>query len=228
MNNVSYQVYSLNNFNDLCGAVQTNQYAEKTRFRFLVDQTGKLWFAPEGIANNIIPAHYQITGQDRTYAKCYAAGTISVEDGVLTSIDNKSGDFTPAFENLFYLLAILANTDSLPFKISENLKIEENRGDHRTLVISSNDLMSWGKQYAHTITEQPQENITRVYGVQPGNDADKDVLRQYCPSPAKKRCHNEITRPSSVDRSLFFPPSDNKASSSHENEPNDNLAKVLF
>ncbi|WP_115330067.1 hypothetical protein [Legionella busanensis] len=98
-------------------------------FRFLVDITGKLWFAYETRPYNSAPKHFQMTGDPLETACCLTAGNIKFKNkkgAVLKNISHRSGDFYPSFLSLRWLLAILIiNEESLPFKLSKIIVIKE-------------------------------------------------------------------------------------------------------
>lgn len=81
----------------------------KTSVRYLIDSNYQLWLAWEGVPGGKVPAHSQMTGSNHAGISCIAAGNIkfSKENNTIIRVNNKSGDFQPAFDNVKWLLAIL-------------------------------------------------------------------------------------------------------------------------
>jgi|GEM_PF-2697376 len=101
--------------------------SSKIRLRYLVDVNFNLWFAPEGSASRMIPAHYQMTGEMANAARCVVAGNIEFSEDyqTITMINHKSGDFRPDFHALKLVLAILVtNEEELPSKLAAELCVE--------------------------------------------------------------------------------------------------------
>lgn len=96
--------------------------------RFIVDLDYRLWFAREGLASNKTPSHHEMTGMERSEAKCITAGiaNISYKDKKLVYINNQSGDFRPDFNSLKWILIILKQQESkLPFSITDMITLQK-------------------------------------------------------------------------------------------------------
>ena len=119
----SYSIKSLCDFKALLMQEQDDT------FRFLVDKTGKLWFANESRPFKNAPKHFQMTGDPLASACCFSAGNIKFKNKkgmVLKSINHRSGDFFPSVLSLRWLLAILlVNEELLPFNLPKSIVIKE-------------------------------------------------------------------------------------------------------
>lgn len=168
----SYSVNSLATLKELL--VQEKE----TIFRFLVDTSGKLWFAFETRPHNKAPKHFQMTGDPLETACCLTAGNIKFKDKsgtTLKNISHRSGDFHPSFLSLRWVMAaLLINEDVLPFKLPKFIVIKEirNRKIYRH-VWSLRKLKKWLKSFSH-------------------NEALINQLRQ--PNLSSKTVHYEATK----------------------------------
>jgi hypothetical protein len=119
----SYSINSLSTLSELLAPKKDNI------FRFLVDTSGKLWFAYENRPANTIPKHFQMTGDPLESACCFTAGNIKFKNKrvvVLKNINHRSGDFYPSFLSLRWILAALVvNEELLPFKLAKFIVIKE-------------------------------------------------------------------------------------------------------
>lgn len=126
MVNEDYKIHSIATVYSLLEEKAMN--GEKTDLRFLVDTTGKAWFARETHSDFPAPAHYQMTGLPQNMAYCRTAGNLffSGDYKTLNKLNNKSGDFRPSFDSLKWFIAILIlNENSLPFALPETLLMDE-------------------------------------------------------------------------------------------------------
>ena len=78
---------------------------ERFAVRYVVDETGTIWFAREGATSQTIPDHAQISHF------CYSAGNIYFSEDYqsIVKITNKSGHFTPDPDTLVYAIAALSS-----------------------------------------------------------------------------------------------------------------------
>lgn len=132
--NQSHTIYSLQDAGTFLNILNAEASGEKeVRVRFLVDTAGQLWLARERNEDsskerlNPSPAHFMLTGETGSSARCLTAGTFyfNLEQNQLIKIDNKSGDFKPDFNSLKWALLILMRTQNLSFHLPETLKIED-------------------------------------------------------------------------------------------------------
>ncbi|MBX9704272.1 MAG: hypothetical protein K2X39_08990 [Silvanigrellaceae bacterium] len=129
----SFTVYSLPNLlallNLLKEADKGSCKFSTNKIRYLVTTDKQLFFALEGTPNAIVPAHYQMSSETIENAKCLAAGNIYLtqDNGFkIKKINHKSGDFTPCFDSIKWVLALLlANESLLQNFIPETIEIEE-------------------------------------------------------------------------------------------------------
>lgn len=99
---------------------------EKPDFRVVVDCHMKLWFAKESHKRFPSPPHFGLVAANSKDAICLTAGNLFLTEdySTLKAISNKSGDFTPDFDSIKWLLAILVyNEERLPFKLPDVLTV---------------------------------------------------------------------------------------------------------
>lgn len=99
---------------------------EEPDFRVVVDRDMNLWFAKESHTGTPSPPHFGLVATKSKEAFCLTAGNLFLSEdySTLKAISNKSGDFTPAFDSLKWLLAILVyNEARLPFKLPDFLTV---------------------------------------------------------------------------------------------------------
>ncbi len=124
----------------------------KVRLRYLVDVNFNLWFAQEGAATRKIPAHYQMTGEKSSDARCVLAGNIEFSEDyqTITMINHKSGDFRPDFKAMKWILAILiANEAILPAELAAELCVEHSDssgGIMKRYSCKLPELISWANE----------------------------------------------------------------------------------
>ena len=147
----TYTIYPLFLLDELIRKVR----ARKTpidAIRYLVDTNKQLWFAEEGCASAIIPAHYQMTGNPASSARCIAAGNIifSADYKNIIAINHKSGDFRPGFDSIRWPLAILIAHErvlaSFSMKINSTLVLEQltsTGGVEATYPLDKDELGAW-------------------------------------------------------------------------------------
>ncbi len=168
-------IYPICQLRGLIEAIKTEKDPIKT-IRYLVDCSRNLWFAKEGRPSKTTPEHFKMTGESDKAARCLAAGNIefSADYNRIIMVNHKSGDFSPEFESIQWLLAILiANEpclEKLSIQLDENLRIEHlthTGGFQNLYVVSSADLKLW---FANTIpiaaiglTNQPTETKEVTY-----------------------------------------------------------------
>lgn len=104
--NTDFTRYPLCKLSDLLEELRAKH---KTTIRYLIDTEYNLWLAREGAPGGKVPSHAQMTGSNSTGTSCIAAGNIkfSKENNTIIKINNKSGDFQPAFDSIKWLLAII-------------------------------------------------------------------------------------------------------------------------
>ncbi|WP_298627659.1 hypothetical protein [uncultured Legionella sp.] len=98
--------------------------------RFLLKTNGELVFAHEGPPGDVVPSHWQMTGEENSlFAECYTAGNalFSIEDDLLQIINHKSGDFRPEFDSLLFLLPELIK-NKIPMGNSLEIQQLDNSG----------------------------------------------------------------------------------------------------
>ncbi len=159
-----YVIHSLPNLEELLHKLSNCEKGNsKTKLRFVVTLDKQLYFAFEGTPNAWIPAHYQMANKDKYNARCLTAGNIYLRkqaDGsyTLEKINHKSGDFTPHFDSLKWMLALLFAFETLlPQRfLGSELEIEEldQRGGH---------LGSW-KLSKHILMKELLAHIQFVQG----------------------------------------------------------------
>lgn len=142
-------VYSIGQLAELIGLLRVR--GEDT-IRYLVDPAHYIWFALEGPPSKTVPAHWQMTDEYQSSAKCLAAGNIRFSKSYeeITVINHKSGDFRPEFTSLQLVLAILAQNrailESQSIKLASDLSIDRlssSGGPEATFIINLEDLYSW-------------------------------------------------------------------------------------
>ncbi len=77
--------------------------------RFMVRTNGDIVFAPEGPADNVVPAHtHMISDDNDDFRYCLAAGNIYFDSqDRVCQINNKSGDYKPPFDTLQFVIPAL-------------------------------------------------------------------------------------------------------------------------
>jgi hypothetical protein len=145
----SHDIYPLSH---LAALIEKIKARGEFSIRYLVDIANVMWFALEGVPNATTPAHWQMTGEYQSTAKCLAAGNIyfSADYKEIILINHKSGDFRPDFDSLQIALAILAKNravlTSMSLKLAAELSIEalsSSGGHESTFKIKWTDLCSW-------------------------------------------------------------------------------------
>ncbi|KTD20690.1 hypothetical protein [Legionella londiniensis] len=141
------------------------------KIRYLVDENYRVWFAEEGAAGKKIPAHYQMTGESVSSARCIAAGNITFDKnfGQITAVNHKSGDFRPEFSSIKWLLAILlAGQDLLEkinLKFADIITIEElssSGGLEKKHYFSAKSLQLFIDKIPETIFEAKQPDELKI------------------------------------------------------------------
>ena len=167
---VAYTLYPLCKLDELATAAKMIRGAKSHAFRFLVDTSGILWLAFEGGAGTQIPAHYKMTGESSSAARCKAAGNIFLnEQSEICQINHKSGDFSPSFNSLQWLFIILANSET-EIKLAEEVIINElssSGGPKQSYSVTKEDILSWRKQYVDFYKPQPTETKSVTYKAPP-------------------------------------------------------------
>lgn len=171
-NSKSFFIYSLDTLNELLKEMRANK--EIPELRYLVDASGRLWFARETHAGGpSAPAHYQMTGEASNSAYCKTAGNIKFDENyqIVSVINHKSGDFRPSFVSLQWLFAILLKKHDLPFILPEKLTIEELNSNN--IPITAHEwpieiLNHWAQKIEDPlilkiISNQPKETKTVTY-----------------------------------------------------------------
>ena len=158
----SHSIKSLFTLNELLEQEKDNI------FRFLVDITGKLWFAYETRPSNKAPKHFQMTGDPLESACCFTAGNIKFKNkkgAVLKNINHRSGDFYPSALSLRWLMAILlVNEELLPFKLPRFIVIKELKNEKTYKHIwHLKKIKKWVNSFRHNetlINQLCQQNIS--------------------------------------------------------------------
>lgn len=183
----NYQIFPLASFKELVELAGSGA-SKKNKFRFVIDTDLQAWFALEGRPAGIIPPHFGLVSTNCKDAICRTAGNIKVEDNKLISINHKSGDFSPSFDSLFYLLILLANSKTLPFEIPATFEIDHltSAGGHgATYTIEKNDFLRWGAIYSDRFVEQSNQK-TSLHIERPGASEQArrvGVKRLFAPLP---------------------------------------------
>ncbi|GGI89427.1 hypothetical protein [Legionella impletisoli] len=129
---VTLQIYPLAQLHELLtvlkGKTQDDD-EDDYKIRYLLDTKFNLWFGLEGFPGSEVPAHYQMTGEKREEATCFAAGNIQFSRDFTTieAINNKSGDFQPPFQSIQWALAVLIHNlelSSTTIRLADELCIE--------------------------------------------------------------------------------------------------------
>ena len=174
------------------------------KIRYLVDLEQQLWFAEEGSANKTIPAHYQMTGEERNSARCLAAGNLKFSENFreIIKINNKSGDFHPDFNSIQWLLAILiANSEVPTIQWADTVKIKKCATEACYELLFS-DIATWiTEQFSHTQIASFRNQAPNIKQV------------EYSPAESTRG----FMSPSTLSLSLFAsePPSAKKPRLSH-------------
>ena len=158
----SFSINSLSTFKELLAQEKDDI------FRFLVDTSGRLWFAYETRPNNNAPKHFQMTGDPLETARCLTAGNLKFKNKtgtILRNINHRSGDFFPSFLSLRWLLAILlVNEELLPFKLPKFIVIKELRNEKNYKHIwSLKKLRKWVDSFRHNemlMNQLRQQNLS--------------------------------------------------------------------
>ncbi|MCX7116706.1 MAG: hypothetical protein NTW94_02120 [Legionellales bacterium] len=124
--------------------------------RYLVDTENKLWFALEGPGGgHYTPCHYQMTGEPSSNSRCIAVGNIEISDKAgggfqVAMLNHKSGDFSPNFDTLQWVLGILlANEKTLSAAnifFAPHLSLEKltsRGGTDETFSVTKSELDLW-------------------------------------------------------------------------------------
>jgi hypothetical protein len=139
--NFTHLIYSLHTMKELLAKLRAPEGSSKLRkigksadLRFLVDIDGVAWFAQESYDDMpTAAAHYKLAGAEDTQvvsknARCNAAGDLFFDEtySTLLKVNHKSGDFSPSFDSIKWILALLVfNEKGLPFQLPDNLLIDE-------------------------------------------------------------------------------------------------------
>lgn len=147
----TYPIYSISELGELLFLLRSKS-STACAVRYLVDTSFHLWFAKEGIASAKTPAHYQMTGEPASSARCIAAGNLyfSPDYREIIGMNHKSGDFRPHFDSIKWLLAILIAHDDMlsssSIEVSAALNIEKltsSGGHEATYTLEKEELRTW-------------------------------------------------------------------------------------
>lgn len=169
-----YTISELSTLRDEIKELSTSQKVDdeyKYKARYYVDAGLVIWFAKEGTPSSTIPAHYQMTGETSGSARAVIAGTIefSTDFSSIVGINNKSGDFQPAFEQLKWAMAVLlANEETLSVPLADKVRISKSCSDEGYLPLDLRELRTWiqshlGDVELKGIGNQPRETRTVNY-----------------------------------------------------------------
>lgn len=177
------KVFSLNGLQNLvdyaCEVSRGKRYPSATKFRYLVTTDYELLLALEGSPSPTIPAHYRMVSDDRASVRCLAAGNIKIDEGKVTFISNKSGDFTPSPFSMSIAMAIICSHPSVSF--SEQVKVRPGVSKKDECIFSSGDI----HQYVQSLsTEAPFLYFPNLTSINSGLDS---LVRHIVKKPSSIR-----------------------------------------
>lgn len=140
-----YTIYTTNSFDKLLDYISLNRKRKNdnfTKVRYTLSTNYEILFAEEGTHSDKIPAHFSMTGNPRASATCYTAGNIIFDsERRIVDISNKSGDWEPTFDTLFWqIAALVANEYSFADKVIIRKKSPRNFANYQ---VSSQDLIQF-------------------------------------------------------------------------------------
>ncbi|MBA2649180.1 MAG: hypothetical protein H0U75_06185 [Legionella sp.] len=163
-------IYSLCNLNQLLQLLPTSHPSvSKSSLRYVVTLDKQIYFAFEGRPSAFIPEHYKMVSENKSLARCLAAGNIILErekrgQYCLKIINNKSGDFTPRLDTMKWILSgLLAYQAFLPHQfLPPDIIIEERD-------ISGGVKQLWNEATTSLVTEL-QDHIELFKKITPSDE----------------------------------------------------------
>ncbi len=199
-----FKIYPISQLGSLIESLRV-QIPPKHTVLFLVDDSGKIWFAgdevpsPDVETEFRIPMYYQMTGRPAINARCMTAGTLefSADYQHIDTMGNRSCTFKPTFDSLKWALAILianrAGLEEQSIRFKAELTLEQYstgvggfQGDYHQL--NTDEFTAWAQEkFAREeayFLQQPIDIKTVTY--KPSTAATPN---HFLAPPAKRVCN---------------------------------------
>lgn len=157
--------------------IQTIREKSTSRtIRYLLDGSGKIWFAEGGYSNQYIPMHFQMTGELSNHSSCMAAGYLELSSNYqeITMINHDSG-FRASLDSIKWpLLVLVSLLPKINMSLASDLRIEQlspNGAPEDVHILDRADIEAWVHDKLETQLEnfihQPNEIKIVSYSLSP-------------------------------------------------------------